>query len=58
MFLFNERGSALVEYSLIVALMAVVIIGIITQLGDELEGVFSTIKDAISTSSPYSTFGH
>ena len=45
-----NQGSAMVEYALIASLMAVAVIGIITQLGDELESVFHTITNAISDS--------
>ena len=43
-----NQGSAMVEYALIASLMAVAVIGIITQLGDEIESVFQTVANTIS----------
>ena len=48
----NEEGANMVEYGLIAALIAVVIIGVITLLGEELEGMFGGIKDAIQDADP------
>ena len=44
----NEHGASAVEYGLLVALIAVVIIGAVTLLGLSLEEIFTEIKDAIS----------
>jgi pilus assembly protein Flp/PilA len=45
----NERGASAVEYGLLVALIAVVIIGAVTLLGGNLEDIFDTIADAIGS---------
>jgi pilus assembly protein Flp/PilA len=39
----TERGAAAVEYALLVALIAVVIIGAVTVLGTTLKTAFNTI---------------
>ena len=43
----NERGAALVEYALLVALIAVVCIGAITFLGNSADSKFSTVGSQI-----------
>ncbi len=40
----REEGQALVEYALLLALIAVVSIGILTTLGKSVSGIFSTIN--------------
>ncbi len=44
----NEEGQGLVEYGLILALIAVVVIGALTLLGDEVEAIFDEVTDALS----------
>ena len=48
----NERGASLVEYALLVALIAVVLVGAVTLLGetanDSFQGSSSSIVDATS----------
>jgi pilus assembly protein Flp/PilA len=44
----TERGASLVEYALLVALIAVVCIVAITFLGDEASSTFSDVGDSIS----------
>jgi pilus assembly protein Flp/PilA len=39
----NERGQGLVEYALILVLVAVVVIAILSLLGPAIANVFSTI---------------
>jgi pilus assembly protein Flp/PilA len=39
----DEQGAALVEYGMLVGLIAVVCIGPVTALGTTIEGVFTTI---------------
>jgi pilus assembly protein Flp/PilA len=41
------KGATAVEYALIVALIAVVIIGAVTLLGEELEAVFRSIATTV-----------
>jgi len=40
----REEGQALVEYALLLALIAVVSIGILTTLGQSVSGIFSQIN--------------
>lgn len=46
-FFMNEEGQGMVEYGLIIALVAVVIIGAITALSGGIEGVFGRAKTAL-----------
>jgi pilus assembly protein Flp/PilA len=43
MYLPREEGQGLVEYALILVLVAVVVIGILTVLGPQIGSVFSAI---------------
>lgn len=43
----HERGATAVEYALMVALIAVVIIGVVTVLGTNVSAEFSKIANAI-----------
>lgn len=45
----TERGASLVEYALLVALIAVVCIGAVTMLGGQAKDTFSKTGSAIST---------
>ncbi len=40
----DDSGATLVEYGLLVALIAVVCIGVVTTLGSTLQGKFTTIN--------------
>lgn len=40
----NDRGASAVEYGLLVALIAAVIIGVVFILGGTLENVFSSVN--------------
>ncbi|MEY2453653.1 MAG: pilus assembly protein Flp/PilA [Acidimicrobiaceae bacterium] len=44
----SERGASLVEYALLVALIAVVCIAAITLLGNNASSKFSTVAGSIS----------
>ena len=44
----SERGASLVEYALLVALIAVVCIGAITLLGKNSSSKFSTVASSIN----------
>jgi pilus assembly protein Flp/PilA len=46
-FIREEDGVTAIEYGLIAALIAVVIIGAVTTIGDRLKGTFETIRDAL-----------
>ncbi|WP_374456581.1 Flp family type IVb pilin [Nocardioides sp.] len=43
----DERGATAVEYGLMVALIAIVIIGAVTLLGGNLKALFSDIANRI-----------
>ena len=43
----DENGQALVEYGLLVGLIAVVCIAAITLLGTQIQGFFNTITAAL-----------
>lgn len=44
----TERGASLVEYALLVALIAVVVIGAVTLLGSTAEDTFSDVSDSLA----------
>ena len=46
-FLKDESGATAIEYGLIVALIAVVIIGAVTAIGGTLNTTFQTIDDEL-----------
>ena len=43
----DDKGATAVEYGLMVALIAVAIIGTVTALGLEISGLFGTVSAAI-----------
>jgi pilus assembly protein Flp/PilA len=43
----DESGATAIEYGLIVALIAVVIIGTITTIGTSLKTKFTSVSDAL-----------
>ena len=43
----SQRGQGLVEYALIIALVAVVVIGTLILLGPEIKGIFVKVSDTI-----------
>ena len=45
----DEKGAALVEYALLVALIAVAAIVILELLGTGISGMFTRVNDQIST---------
>jgi pilus assembly protein Flp/PilA len=45
----SRRGQTLVEYGLILALVAVVVIAVLTLLGTQLESIFSKVTTALQT---------
>jgi len=47
----DERGASLVEYALLVALIAVVLVGAVTFLGDTTDTSFSTADSSIRAAS-------
>ncbi|MFM7760628.1 MAG: Flp family type IVb pilin [Burkholderiaceae bacterium] len=46
-FLADEQGATAVEYGLMVALIAAVILGTVASLGGELNTKFTTVKEAV-----------
>ena len=48
-FFAKEEGQGLVEYALILVLIAIVVIGIQTQLGNKVSTVFSQINSGLTT---------
>ncbi|ACL24810.1 Flp family type IVb pilin [Chloroflexus aggregans] len=46
-FFAKEEGQGLVEYALILVLIAVVVIGALTALGTNISGLFSQLADTI-----------
>jgi pilus assembly protein Flp/PilA len=45
----KEKGQGMVEYALIIVLIAIVVIVILGLLGDEISTVFSSITSALRT---------
>lgn len=45
----EESGQGMVEYGLILALIAVVVIGALTLLGGGVKDIFTTAKDKLTT---------
>lgn len=43
----NEKGASAVEYGLLVALIAAVIIGAVVILGNLIEGAFDGVNDTL-----------
>jgi len=43
----SERGATAVEYGLMVALIAIVIIGAVTTLGTKLSDLFTTVGSSV-----------
>ena len=43
----DESGATAIEYGLIVALIAVVIIGAVTAIGTTLNGTFTSVEEAL-----------
>jgi pilus assembly protein Flp/PilA len=50
LFLTREDGQGLVEYALILVLVAIVVIAILALLGPQIGNVFSRIVNALGTS--------
>jgi pilus assembly protein Flp/PilA len=47
-FFAKEDGQGLVEYALILVLIAIVVIGILSVLGNKVSSVFSTINSGLT----------
>jgi pilus assembly protein Flp/PilA len=48
----KEKGQGLVEYALILVLVAVVVIAVLTLLGPIIANVFSKVNTSLSTPGP------
>ncbi|HWA91226.1 MAG TPA: Flp family type IVb pilin [Rhizomicrobium sp.] len=46
-FVRDESGATAIEYGLIAALIAVVVIGAVTAVGTRLSGTFSTVSGSV-----------
>jgi pilus assembly protein Flp/PilA len=46
-FMKDESGATAIEYGLIAALIAVVVIGAVTAIGTKLNGTFTTISSKL-----------
>lgn len=44
----NEKGQGMVEYGLILALIAVVVIGVMTTMGGNLKDMFTTVAGKVA----------
>jgi len=44
----NDSGASAIEYGMIAALIAVVIVGTLALIGPQLNGAFTDIKDALT----------
>ena len=51
-FVKNESGATAIEYGLIAALISVVIIGVLSTLGGQLNNKFQEISDELAGSAP------
>ncbi len=47
MFAPKEKGQGLIEYALILVLIAVVVIAVLSLLGPQIAGIFSNISSAL-----------
>jgi pilus assembly protein Flp/PilA len=45
--LHNERGATAVEYGLLVALIAAIIVGVVFTLGGQINAAFQAVVDAL-----------
>jgi pilus assembly protein Flp/PilA len=45
----NEKGQGLVEYALILVLVAIVVFAVLMILGPEIGDAFSTVNDSLSS---------
>ena len=53
----QTRGQALVEYALILVLIAIVVIGVLILLGASISDVFSQVVDALEQGPPSGSGG-
>jgi len=48
-FAMNDKGQGLVEYALILTMVAIVVFAVLMLLGPVIGNVFSTINDSLSS---------
>lgn len=48
----DEEGATMVEYALMVALIAVVCIFVVTQLGQRAQTTFQTVEEEMDNAAP------
>ncbi|KYZ76685.1 hypothetical protein AXX12_09715 [Anaerosporomusa subterranea] len=48
----NQKGQGMVEYGLILALVAVVAVATLTTLGTDLKAMFTTAGEKLKTAAP------
>jgi len=46
-FVYSEKGQGMVEYGLILALVAVVVVGILAAIGTRLGNTFTQVRDTL-----------
>ena len=51
LFYMNERGQGLVEYALILVLVAIIVFAVLMLLGPIIGNVFSSVNDSLSNAS-------
>ncbi|MGJ7543524.1 Flp family type IVb pilin [Variovorax sp. LT1R16] len=51
-FLRDEEGATAIEYGLIAGLISAILVGVLTNIGTSLEGVFETINTALGGTNP------
>lgn len=49
-FMMSEKGQGMVEYGLIIALVAIVVIGAIMLLGGNISDIFNKAAESVSAS--------
>ena len=49
MYLLRERGQGLVEYALILVLVALVVIAVLLLIGPQIANVFSRVTNGLAT---------
>ncbi|GLH51769.1 MULTISPECIES: Flp family type IVb pilin [Pseudomonas] len=49
LFLRRRDGASAIEYVIIVAIVALVIVGVGSGLGEKIEGVFEKVSEALTT---------
>jgi Flp pilus assembly pilin Flp len=48
----RESGQTLVEYSLLIAMMSIALVGVLTLLGSGTNGLYGTIEEAVNALIP------